>query len=135
MKNCEFSALHMRTQTPRTREPGGCSPWGHEESDMTEQLHFHFSFSCIGEGNGNPLQHSCLENPTDRGAWRATPHGVAESNTTEQQPLRTLGGSGPGFLTVKAWKQRSTWQGRETRVSARRRSPRAQNLNGVEKAE
>ena len=42
-----------------------CSPWGHEESDTTEQLHFHFSPSCIGEGNGNPLQCSCLENPRD----------------------------------------------------------------------
>ena len=46
----------------------GFSPWGHEESDMTEQLHFHFSLSCIGEGNGNPLQCSCLENPRDGGA-------------------------------------------------------------------
>ena len=43
----------------------GCSPWGHWESDTTEQLHFHFSLSCIGEGNGNPLQYSCLENPMD----------------------------------------------------------------------
>ena len=43
----------------------GCSPWGHWESDTTEQLHFHFSLSCIGEGNGNPLQCSCLENPRD----------------------------------------------------------------------
>ena len=43
----------------------GYSPWGHEESDTTEQLHFHFSLSCIGEGNGNPLQCSCLENPRD----------------------------------------------------------------------
>ena len=47
----------------------GYSPWGCKESDMTEQLHFHFSLSCIGEGNGNPLQGSCLENPRDRGAW------------------------------------------------------------------
>ena len=47
----------------------GCSPWGREESGKTEQLHFHFSLSCIGEGNGNPLQCSCLENPRDRGAW------------------------------------------------------------------
>ena len=47
----------------------GCSPRGHEESDMTEQLHFHSSLSCIGEGNGNPLQCSCLENPRDGGAW------------------------------------------------------------------
>ena len=44
----------------------GCSPWGREESDMTERLHFHFSLSCIGEGSGNPLQCSCLENPRDR---------------------------------------------------------------------
>ena len=47
----------------------GCSPWGRKELDMTEQLHFHFSLSCIGEGNGNPLQCSCLENPRDGGAW------------------------------------------------------------------
>ena len=47
----------------------GCSPWGRQESDTTERLHFHFSLSCIGEGNGNPLQYSCLENPRDRGAW------------------------------------------------------------------
>ena len=43
----------------------GYSPWGREESDTTERLHFHFSLSCIGEGNGNPLQYSCLENPRD----------------------------------------------------------------------
>ena len=59
----------------------GCSPWGPEESDMTEQLHFHFSLSCTGEGNGNPLQCSCLENPRDRGAWWAAVHGVAQSRT------------------------------------------------------
>ena len=47
----------------------GCSPWGREELDTTERLHFHFSLSCIGEGNGNPLQCSCLENPRDGGAW------------------------------------------------------------------
>ena len=45
----------------------GCSPWGCWESDTTERLHFHFSLSCIGEGNGNPLQYSCLENPRDSG--------------------------------------------------------------------
>ena len=59
----------------------GCSPWGHEESDTTERLHFHFSLSCIGEGNGNPLQCSCLENPRDRGAWWAAVYGVAQSRT------------------------------------------------------
>ena len=61
----------------------GCSPWGREESDTTAQLHFHFSLSCIGEGNGNPLQCSCLENPRDGGAWWVAVHGVAESDTTE----------------------------------------------------
>ena len=60
----------------------GYSPWGREESDMTEQLHFHFSLSCIGEGNGNnPLQYSCLENPRDRGAWWAAVYGVARGQT------------------------------------------------------
>ena len=49
--------------------------------DTTEQLHFHFSLSCIGEGNGNPLQRSCLENPRDRGAWWAAVYGVAQSQT------------------------------------------------------
>ena len=59
----------------------GCSPWGRKESDTTERLHFHFSLSCIGEGNGNTLQCSCLENPRDRGAWRAAVYGVAQSLT------------------------------------------------------
>ena len=59
----------------------GCSPWGPEESDMTEQLHFHFSLWCIGEGNGNPLQCSCLENPRDRGAWWDPMYGVTQSQT------------------------------------------------------
>ena len=59
----------------------GCSPWGCEESDTTEWLHFHFSFSCVGEGNGNPLQCSCLENPRDGGAWWAAVSGVAQSQT------------------------------------------------------
>ena len=58
-----------------------CSPWGHEESDVTERLHFHFSLSCIGEGNANPLQGSCLEDPRDGGAWWAAVSGVAQSQT------------------------------------------------------
>ena len=59
----------------------GCSPWGCEELDTTEQLHFHFSLSCIGEGNGNPLQCSCLENPKNGRAWWAAVYGVAQSRT------------------------------------------------------
>ena len=53
----------------------GCSPWGREESNMTERLPFHFSLSCIGEGNGTPLQCSWLENPRDGGAWWAAVQG------------------------------------------------------------
>ena len=58
-----------------------CSPWGREDSDMTERLHFYFSLSCTGDGNGNPLQCSCLENPRDGGAWWALVSGVAQSWT------------------------------------------------------
>ena len=59
----------------------GCSPWGREGLDTTERLLFHFSLSCIGEGNGNPLQCSCLENPRDEGAWWAAVYGVTQSRT------------------------------------------------------
>ena len=59
----------------------GCSPWGREESDTTEQLHFDFSLSCIEEENGNPLQYSCLENPRDGGARWAAVYGVTQSWT------------------------------------------------------
>ncbi|KAI4547946.1 hypothetical protein MG293_000276 [Ovis ammon polii] len=59
----------------------GCSPWGHYNSDTTERIHFHFSLSCTGEGNGNPLQYSCLENPRNGGAWWAALYGVAPSRT------------------------------------------------------
>ena len=59
----------------------GCSPWGLEESDTTERLHFHFPLSCNGEGNGNPLQCSFLENPRDGGAWWAAVYGVTQSRT------------------------------------------------------
>ena len=67
----------------------GCSPWGSKESDTTERLHFHFSLSCIGEGNGNPLQCSSLENARDRGAWWAAIYGVTQSRTR----LKRLSGS------------------------------------------
>ena len=59
----------------------GCSPLDLEELDTTERLHFHFSLSYIGEGNGNPLQCSCLENPRDCGAWWAAVYGAAQSRT------------------------------------------------------
>ena len=62
-----------------------CSPWGRRGSDTTERLYFHFSLSCIGEGNGNPLLCSCLENPRNRGAWRAAVYGVAQSWTRLKQ--------------------------------------------------
>ena len=63
----------------------GCSPWGRSESGTTERLHFHFSLSCTGEGNGTPLQYSCLENPRDGGAWWAAVYGVAKSWTRLKQ--------------------------------------------------
>ena len=63
----------------------GCSPWGRSESDRTERFHFLFSLSCTGEGNGNPLQCSCQENPGDGGAWWAAVYGVAQSRTRLKQ--------------------------------------------------
>ena len=68
---------------PWMEKPGRLQSMGSLESDTTERLHFHFSLSCIGEGNGNPLQCPCLENPRDGGAWWAAVYGVAESDTTE----------------------------------------------------
>ena len=72
-------------KSPGWRSLVGCSPWGCWESDTTERLHFHFSLPCTGEGNGNPLQCSCLENPRDRGAWWAAVCGVAQSRTRLKQ--------------------------------------------------
>ena len=66
---------------PWSEEPGGLQSMGLLGSDTTERLHFHFSLSYTGEGNGKPLQCSCLENPRDRGAWWAAVHGVAQSWT------------------------------------------------------
>ena len=66
---------------PWTEEPGRLQSMRSLESDTTERLHFHFSLSCIGEGNGNPLQCSCLENPRDGEAWWAAVYGVAQSRT------------------------------------------------------
>ena len=79
-------AIHSSTlawQIPWTEEPGRLQSMGSHrvESDTTEQLHFHFSLSYFGEGNGNPLQCSCLENPKDGGSWWAAVYGVAKSQT------------------------------------------------------
>ena len=87
-----FTFMHWRRQWHPTPVflPGesqgwgslvGCSSWGRWESDTTEQIHFQFSLSCLGEGNGNPLQCSCLKNPRDGGAWWATVYEVAQSQT------------------------------------------------------
>ena len=73
-------ATHSRT-IPGTGKPGGLQSMELLESDTTERLHFHFSLSCIGEGKGNPLQCSCLENPRDGGAWWAAVYGVSQSQT------------------------------------------------------
>ena len=73
----------------------GCSPWGRYELGTTERLHFHFSLSCIGEGNGNPLQCSCLENPRDKGAWWAPVYGVTQSRTQ----LKRLSSSSSSSVT------------------------------------
>ena len=73
-----------------------CTPWGREESDTTKLLHFHFSLSCIGEGSGNPLQCSCLENPRDGGARWAAVYGVAQSRTR----LKRLSSSSSSRITM-----------------------------------
>ena len=67
------------------RSLGDCSPWGLEAPDTTEWLQFHFLLSCIGEGNGNPLQCSCLENPKDGGSWCAAVYGVTQSQARLKQ--------------------------------------------------
>ena len=69
------SSIHA-WEIPWTEEPGGLQSMGSLELDMTEQLHFHFSLSCTGEGNGNPLWCSCLENPRDGGGWWAAVYGL-----------------------------------------------------------
>ena len=84
----------------------GCSPRGRKESGTTEQLHFHFSLSCTGEGNGNPLQYSCLENPRDRGAWWAAIYGVAQSHTQ----LKRFSSSS-SRATVRGQSQGCLWWG------------------------
>ena len=78
---CFYFFIQFLGKSCGQRSLVGCSPWGREELDTTERHHFHFSLSCIGEGNGNPLQWSCLENPRDGGAWWAAAYGVIQSRT------------------------------------------------------
>ena len=78
------TATHSSTlawKIPWMEEPGGLQSMGSLRAGTTERLHFHFSLSCIGEGNGNPLRCSFLENPRDGGAWWAAVYGVAQSQT------------------------------------------------------
>ena len=77
-------SITLAWKIPWTEEPGRLKSMGSLESDTTERLHFHFSLSCIGEGNGNPLQCSCLENPRDGGAWWAAVYWVARSRAGSQ---------------------------------------------------
>ena len=70
-------SITLAWQIPGTEEPGRLQSMGSLGVGQTERLHFYFSLSCIGEGNGNPLQCSCLENPRDEGAWWAAVSGVA----------------------------------------------------------
>ena len=81
MTNNYLTPVFLPGKSHGWRSLVGYSPWGREESDMTERLHFHFLLSCIGEGNGNPLQCSCLENPRDGGAWWAVVYVVAQGWT------------------------------------------------------
>ena len=82
---------------PWTEEPGRLQSMGSLESDMTERLHFRFSLSCIGEGNGNPLQCSCLENPRDR-----KPGGLPSVGSQSRTRLKRLSSSSKGYLAMAA---------------------------------
>ena len=75
------SSTLASTQPHEWRSLVGCGPWGRLELDVIERLHYQFSLSCIGEGNGNPLQCFCLENPRDRGAWWVAIYGIAQGWT------------------------------------------------------
>ena len=87
-----------------------CSPWGRWELDKTQWLLFHFSLSCIGEGNGNPLQCSCLENPKDRGAWWAAVSGVAQSQTRRKQLSSSSSrGTLTYFIKTLSWESSSEY--------------------------
>ena len=113
-------ASHSSTlawKIPWMEGPGGLQFMGSLESDTTERLHLHFSLSCIGEGNGNPLQCSCLENPRDGEAWWAAVHGVAQSRTR----LKRLRSSSSTPLSGFAFAFLAWWN--KTLLKQRRPSP------------
>ena len=100
-------ASHSSTlawRIPWMGEPGGLQSMG-SLRDTTERLHFHFSLSCIGEGNGNPLQCSCLENPRGRGAWWADIYGVAQSRTR----LKWLSSSSSMITCIHYYRYHREW--------------------------
>ena len=120
MACCVYVALHREYQWRRQWHPTpvllpgkshgrrslvGCSPWGCYESDTTERLHFHFSLSYIAEGNGYPLQCSCLENPRDGGAWRAAVYGVPQSRTR----LKRLSSSSSSLYSDLDFPNKPSW--------------------------
>ena len=91
---------------PWTEKLGGLQSMGSLELDTTERLHFHFSLSCFGKGNGNPLQCSCLENPRDGGAWWAAVYGIAQSWTWLKRLSSSSSSSSSSM--VDCW--RRAWQ-------------------------
>ena len=91
----------------------GCSPWSLEESDTTERLYFRFSLSCIGEGNGSPVQWSCLENPRDGGAWWAAVYGVAQSRIRLKRVSSTSGSE--VISGIRGWGQ--AWFGEHNQLT------------------
>ena len=93
-------------EVPWTEEPGGLQSMGSLESDRTERPHFHFSLSCIGEGDSNVLECSCLENPRDGGAWWAAVYGVAQSRTG----LKRLSSNGKTFGIAFGAGQEQIWE-------------------------
>ena len=107
----------------------GCSPWGCWGLDTTERLHFHFSLSCIGEGNGNPFQCSCLENPRDGGAWWAAIYGVTQSRTRLK---RLSSSSSKGFHDSSVGKESACNIGDPGSTPGSRRSPGEGNGNQLQ---
>ena len=107
--HCHPTPVLLPGESHGWRSLVGCSPWGRWESDTTKRLPFHFSLSLIGEGNGNPLQCSCLENPKDWGAWWAAVSGVTQSRTrlkrlsSSSSSMYTLHFVYP-FICIDSWK-------------------------------